>query len=61
MLDYLQETPMEHQRQQQRLTKYCNIHHEQVTINMDKYLFQANRTTRHSHKLAYQESDSSKD
>ena len=56
MLDYLQ-----HRRQQQRLAMYYKIHHEQVAINRDKYLSPANHTNRHSHKLAYQVPDSTKD
>ena len=40
---------------------YYKIHHEQVAINRNKYLSPANRTTRHSHKLAYQVPDSTKD
>ena len=61
MLDHLQWTPLEHQRQQQRLAMYYKIHHEQVAINRDKYLSPANRTTRHPHKLAYQVPNSTKD
>ena len=61
MLDHLQWTPLEHRKQQQRLAMYYKIHHEQVAINRDKYTSPANRTTRHSHKLAYQVPDSTKD
>ena len=61
MLDHLQWTPLEHRRQQQRLAMYYKINHEQVAINKDKNLSPANRSTRHSHKLAYQVPDSTKD
>ena len=60
MLDHLNWTTLEQRRQQQRLSMYFKIHHQLVTVDKNKYLTPLNRTSRHTHKEAYQIPDSSK-
>ena len=60
MLDHLNWTTLEQRRQQQRLSMYFKIHHQIVAVDKNKYLTPLNRTSRHTHKEAYQIPDSSK-
>ena len=60
MLDHLNWTTLEQRRQQQRLSMYFKIHHQLVAVDKNKYLTPLNRTSRHTHKEAYQIPDSSK-